>query len=383
MKIPWIEIINIPTSENMKFEQNTDKVNNFHALFALQVNVPTAIEQLEMKRGFNLSAYYDENQQRQRNFIESQRAVDIKSLMELQARRTLTIRCINRVNEGVLISIIGKALGSTEVDAKEQALSYYREIISLFPYDYRLTPATSKKEFHYLVGFDILNNNNEIENVLKIKRYEISILPSQEEEKLTGFWQDGPFSDELIWRALGGLPYDVFLNISLKPTILAEEEKNYLRAIELKTTKLLRQQNNPTYSARYKTWIEPIVERRIAPGARFFYLQVHLVSKEKITDDLIRAVGTAITHTSGGRGYSDKPSPGYDVLNPINSDEASRWRQNIDLVEIIPPTKESQLSRLADLADVKEASAVCRFPIPPAIGFPGIRFLSKDIQSDS
>ena len=262
MTSPWLKTLNTAN--------DSENGASWHGIFALQVNLLPYETMIRNRWGFNAAVYLQENLYRQKRFLETQHAVDIKAKKELPEKRTLTIRCTNMPGKGILIAIIGKVIGKTEEEIVKLARSYCREIISIFPYDYHLSPATSEDEFHHLIGMDLFNDN--ADGVLQIKRYENPIYSLLDNSSVLGVWQSGPYANEQIWRSLGGLPDKFFLNITLRPTVLTEAERQVFLSMKQKTSRLISEQSNPAQSLIYKTWIEPLINRRISPWNKYYYL---------------------------------------------------------------------------------------------------------------
>jgi hypothetical protein len=127
---------------------------------------------------------------------------------------------------------------------------------------------------------------------------------------------------------------------------------------------------NEPYLQHYEEWIDSFISRHISPWNRYFYLQVHLASTTKINEYIFRAIGSAIT-----REKQEQPSPGFQVVNPLDKDNTLEWCKHLDCLEFTQTNNSFLLPRLSEMASLKEAHAVFRLPYPPRPGLPNIKFL--------
>ena len=118
-------------------------------------------------------------------------------------------------------------------------------------------------------------------------------------------------------------------------------------------------------------WNTHYTERRLMPWKKFFYLQIHLASSEKIDENLIRIIGTS--HTLGN---AKQGTPGYQVTRP-SRDEEPTWRKNLTNLDLIFSSSRLGIPRLAEVADLDEVFAALRIPYsPPNNGFPNMNFVA-------
>ena len=377
MTTPWIEIEQYQDEENREGTDFSEYV--WQARFACQVVVLPHEEWVKLKWGFNASALFDETLERQRLFLESQYAIRNEFRTENPEHRTLAFRYVNRPGEGLLLSVLSKIHARTKEEAIENASAFYRELKSTFPYDYTLKPAVSRDEFRQMSGWDILGENGDQSNLFQIKRVEVPAISNQRSPLLQGLWQSGPRAHEQIWRSLAASPNPLLMNVSLRCTLLYEKELQKLSSttheISGVNDKLL---NQKTLSA-IKRWNEAYIERRLTPWRKFFYLRIHLVSPQKMDENLFRIIGTSLT-----LGDDKQPSPGYKVIVPKH-DERLNWCKKLRNLDFIFSSSYLPIPRLAEVADLEEVFSVMRLPYsPPENGLPGVNFAnSRDIKENN
>jgi hypothetical protein len=367
MSAPWIELDQYQDQENLAGPGFSEYV--WQALFACQVGIPPHKEWVKLKWGFNASALFDETLERQRLFLESQYAIRNELGMENPDQRTLAFRYVNRPGEGLLLAALGKIHARTQTDAMENALSFYRELKSTFPYDYTLAPALSRDEFLRISGRDILDDPGEQFDLAQIKRFEVPIHLNRNSPVLQGLWQSGPRAHEQIWRSLAASPYPLLLNASVRCAVLYEKEREKLLGSAEEISKMADDLLNGKTLSALKHWNETYIERRLAPWKKFFYLQIHLASTRKLDGNLFRIVGTSLTLSRD----SQSP-PGYQVVSP-RLHEGQAWRKKLKNLDFVSSGSYLPIPRLAEVADLDEVFAVMRLPYsPPENGFPDMNF---------
>ncbi len=352
MRIPWVEL--------SQFGQG------WQAIFACQVCMQP-FETLQKSRwGFNAAALMSEALDRQKLFLESQ--FHGNPLSEPHAETSLALRCAQLPGEGLLLALVGMVKAARQDEARENALEYCHELTSTFPYDYKIYPATTSQAFEKLTGRALLAKCHSPQSIAQLMRFEKQIRAQNGLAYVIGFWQTSDHSDEQIWRALGNYPRPAMLNISLRPTILEGDERQFLW--DMKTVRVPFENISQAHPAQpFDKWTEPFLERRLNPWKRYYLMQVHLLAPAGVTNSLTRPIGTALT-----RETADLLSPGFLTVYPANDLTAHKWREQVEKIEIIP-IHSTSLSRLSDLADLSEAHSVFRFPYPPEAGLPGVRFI--------
>jgi hypothetical protein len=245
-----------------------------------------------------------------------------------------------------------------------------REINAGFPYDYTVEPAKTEDEFERLTGRQILKKCDRSDSIAQIRRFENPLQTTKGVFRILGLWQTCARSDEQIWRALTQFSQEMILNISISPTTLFEDERRAL--LEMKHSAKLTKDthSNEPYLDNYEAWIGPFVDRFISPWNRYLSLQVHLVSPSGFMDHIVRSIGSAVT-----RETEEMASPGYQVVHPLNNEEAKEWCGLLDCLDRIYTSKSLLLPRLSELVSLEEAHAVFRLPYPPETGIPGAIFL--------
>jgi len=186
-----------------------------------------------------------------------------------------------------------------------------------------------------------------------------------------GLWQAAERSDEQIWRSLNGYPGPALLNILLRPTSVSDEDRQALWDMT-QTTPQLNETPSEGFQP-YDQWDDPLINKRLSPWKRFFYLQIHLACPGNVSNNLIRDIGSSVTRES-----PELVSPGFSVKHPSSDSETRRWMNSIFGLEILPSeTNTTTISRLSDIADLNETQAVFRFPYQIEPELTGICFQGK------
>jgi hypothetical protein len=368
MNAPWIEVAELKDEEGLSGPGAAEYV--WQASFACQVGIPPHQEWVKFKWGFNALALFDEALERQRLFLESQHIVRTDLGTEEPDQRTLAFRYISRPGQGLLFAIIGKIRERTQTAAKEKAQAFFRELNSIFPYDYLLVPAQDKDEYLLFSGAEILDASGSESSFAQIKRIEIPMHLNRNAPALQGLWQSSARAHEQIWRALAASASPLLLNISLRGTVLyAKERERMLKcADEISNISPDESLNQKTLSG-LKQWNKTYIERRLNPWEKFFYLQVHLVGRGRIDENILRVAGATLALSKEGQSL-----PGYLVVSPKFGEEVS-WRRKLRNLDVIFSGSYLPVPRLSEVADLEEVFAVMRIPYsPPENGFPDLRF---------
>ncbi|HJS17734.1 MAG TPA: hypothetical protein VJ785_03235 [Anaerolineales bacterium] len=279
--------------------------------------------------------------------------------MEPADSRTLAFRFINRPGEGLMVAILGKIHARTKENAQESGLSFYNELKSTFPYDYILVPALSRQDFLKLSGKDILDEKDDQADIVQIKRLEIPIITGRDSPFLQGVWRSGPRSHEQIWRLLAASSFPLLLNVSLRCTVLYEGERERLLKSAEEISGIQDQKLNEQTLSLLKQWNKGYTERRLVPWKKFFYLQIHMASTRKLSENPSRIIGTSIALSSNGESH-----PGYQVISPRN-EEKQAWLKKLGHLDLIFSGSYLPVSRLSEIADLEEVFAVMRLPYSP------------------
>lgn len=351
MKQPFIE-----TSRTREGWQST---------FAFRVYHRSPEEWVKMKWGFNNATLLEEALDRQKLFIESQSITEAVFFDNTQPLRTIVLRGINIPGIGLQMSILGKTVSSEQGTALLSAEGYAAEIYSIFPLDFNLEATQTETEYESATGRNLFTENL---HVRSIHRENIFIPPMRGFHYLTGTWNSPPRSNEQIWRALAGVGKPVLFNILLQPTILLQEERELLLAIK---SNVMEANDKPPVFLAYHPWVQKITERRLAPWQKYFLMQVHVLSEYSVHENLLRAIGTAIT-----RDEKDTALPGFQVQQPGSAEEERNWLEDIREMIPVPPQR-----RLDELADIDEVFSVFRLPLRPETGLPGANFVQHPILS--
>lgn len=356
-KAPWIELARSETG--------------WQAMFACQVCVQAFAEVQKLRWGFNAAVLLVEALDRQKLFIESQ--YHGNPLQEIAPEeRAIAFRAIRLPSAGLLLALVGKVSAASQEKAHELGLAYCDELVSTFPYDYKIHPALTKAVFNKLIGKNLLAACQTPPTMAQILRFETALRTKNGLIYVNGCWQTSDRSDEQIWRTLGNYPRPALLNISLRPAILDNDERQLLWDMQ--------QVSSPSDSISqahpappFDKWAEPLINRRINPWKHYFLLQMHLLAPSGVTDSLARPIGSAITRES-----PELFSPGFITHYPANDMRAREWNQNLENLVFAPThLNPSSLSRLTDIADLNEAHSAFRFPYPPEAGLPGVKFIGQ------
>lgn len=341
---PWLEL--------------TQSEHGWQALFACQFYARSFEERQKLRWGFNAAALLGEALDRQKLFLETQHHGN--PLQEIApGERSLALRCIRVPDVGLLLALLGKVSAPSPELARENALEYCHELTSTFPIDYETHPAVSRSIFEKLTGKKLLEACQVPRSMAQLLRFETQTRTKNGLVVVNGFWQATDRSDELIWRILGNYPRPVMFNVSLRPSILDNDERQLLW--DTGQVSLPSESISQAHPAQpFDQWAEPLVNRRLNPWKRFYLLQVHLLSPTGITDSLARPIGAALT-----REHADLLSPGFLTVFPATESALKEWRAHLEKLEIAPTHfNPSSLSRLSDLADLDEAQQRPALPLP-------------------
>ena len=349
----------------------------WQAMFACQIGILPFEKREKLKWGFTPAFLIEEATDRQKLFIESQLPANpVEGHLD---RRTLAFRCISMPNAGLQLSLVAKVLAASEDEAHATALTYCRELVSVFPIDYELRPATTEDEFHAFSGGELLGKCKNEHTIAQLRRFEKPLETTRGTLRFVGLWQANLRSDEQIWRALTGSQKETLLNIAIRPTTLLEGERRAL--LEMQQLASQPQEQRPPlepYLQNYKEWVDPFINRHLSPWNRYFYLQIHLAAPAGIEDYIFRSIGSSLT-----REFSDNSSPGYQVVYPMDSAALNHWKNHLDNLEILQADRTMMLPRLSELATLEETHAVFRLPYPPGDNLPGARFTTLSPGQDT
>lgn len=352
----WIEIL--PESDQSDMPTPGSSAYKWQAMFACQVGVMRHQDWANLKWGFNAGALFDEAIERQKLFLESQHSLDDEMRVEDSRIRAIAFRYMN-TSEGLLIALIGKVSAKTREEAELYANEFCSEILSTFPYDYSLSPAKSRDEFYRMTGSKLLLRNGQID-VVQIKRCES--LPSslmKEFPYFQGLWQSGGRSHEQIWRSVSLAKDQLLVNIMLRPTILYEKEIQVYSNLSSEISKYHPADSEQKVFNAYREWYEGFIKRRLTPWKKFYYLQIHIVASNIISESLIRSIGTVLTQSS-----PTLTQPGYQVMRPSSKKE-KEWGERIFMMYLTSWGGQIPNPRLSDVADLDEVFSAVRFPYSP------------------
>jgi hypothetical protein len=367
MKSPWVQIIQ--SADKGDFAPPGSSNFQWQAQFASQIEVLDHKTWANLRWGFNAEALFTEAMERQKLFLESQHATDDELLFENPNTRTLALRYVNLPNEGLLLTVIGKVCGPSKNEVEKSAHEYHREITAIFPYDYSLMPAATGEEFHRITGQEILGGNNQQLSIAQIKRNEVPIISKEKTHYLQGVWHSKGRAHEQIWRSLAASKYPVLINTTIRPTVVYEKDIEYLLKHDQNQVESDIEPTDKTSEA-HKQWDENFIKRRIPRWKKYFYVQIHLVSQQKIDENLVRSMGTSLTLASDGNS-----SLGYQVVF-ASPEKKAEWSKKIHNLDLIFSGSQLPAPRLSEIADLEEIFSVVRIPYsPPDLGQPIVKYL--------
>lgn len=378
----WIEIK--PVSQMQRRQANPTQVNlpetGYVALFAGKILLKPFEELVAMKWGFSQEALLKEAWDRQKLFVEAHHYADERGFVEPPDGRTLALRIIHDPsNPNLQIILLGKIHALTQEAAYSSAHDYWHEISSLFPYDYALRPIGDQSELSAISRFCISNEGGSLtETCIEITRFEGLLQSDKTFLSVIGVWNSTLAANEKIWRILASSPSQVMLNITLRPTILFDDELNALaQMVELANT-VSHDSSNPL-TRQDAELIQKLYLERSKNMIHAYLAQLHLVSPTTIPNYIPRAIGSALTH------YKQEHSKelGYQMRRPHNKDELSDWLSAIYWLEFYPTPgliKDVRLQRLRYLTNSAEASALFQLPYPPKGGIFGVSFEKRSDQ---
>jgi hypothetical protein len=364
----WIEILQSPDQSDIPIPGLSDY--QWQALFACQVGVPNHQNWANLKWGFNAGALFDEAIERQKLFLESQHSLGIDLRFENPAARTIAFRYINHNSEGLLITVVGKVSAKTRERVEASANEYYQVLKSTFPYDYSLSPATSRDEFLEITGSDLFFESSGQMDIVQIKRRETLMPLNRQLPYLQGLWQSGGRSHEQIWRSVIASQNKVLVSVTLRPTVLYDNELEIYSNLASELANYQTVNNSPKIFNAYKEWCKNYVERRLTPWKKFFYLQFHIASDKDISEDFIGSIGAALTQSSPGQTL-----PGYQGVRPSGR-KKREWGEKVYNMHITSLDSQLLNPRLSEVADLEEVFSAIRIPYsPPESDLLGIKYV--------
>lgn len=367
MATPWIQV---EESRPPDFAAGPGYADfTWQALFACQVLILPYPAWFKLRWGFNAAVLFEEALERQKLFLESQYILRGSFGIEPPEYRTLGFRFVSRPGAPLLVAVVGKIKGRSRQEALESALAFYNEIKHTFPYDYTLAPARSREEYLTVSGSDILDESNPSSTVALVKRMEVPISTDRVLPFQQGFWHSAPRSHEPIWRLMASATCPVLLNVSLRSTILHENERARLFQSAEEIDAVSNPHLNPVTLNTLKKRYREHVERRLTPWMKFYYLQVQLASTHALDENLLRVIGSSLAITGNG------PSLQGCHVESAEPAERSAWQRKIRDLDFLFTGSSLAAPRLSDMADLQEVFAAIRLPYsPPEEGLPDVTF---------
>jgi len=364
MDSPWLEIIQSPDISDIPTPGDSNYP--WQAMFACHVGIMEHQSWIALRWGFNAGVLFEESLDRQRLFLESQHSYDVELGLELPSIRALAFRYIN-TDKGLLTVLVAKVTAKTKEQVEVSANNYFRELKSTFPYDYVLSPATTRDKFLTLVGSELLLDNNGQIDIVQIKRCETPIPANRNLPLMQGLWHSGGRSHEQIWRSLLSSQQGILLNIILRPTVLYDNDIALYANLSAEFEKHQSDIDNGKVFNLYKEWHENFINRRLTPWKKYFYLQFHIVSPGMISENLTRSIGTVLTQNFQMQNPKSQFFQGYQVVRPPMK-RRGEWVEKIYNMHLISWESKLPDPRLSEIADLEEVFAAIRIPYSPPGG---------------
>ena len=363
----------MPNGQTHLGEKGLSK-SRYHAVFAARIVLKSFDELMEIKWGFSHDALLKEARDRQRIFVEAHHYAEDMGLADPPDSRTLALRTIcEPSNPNLQIFLLGKICAPDFEGARTQILNYWHEISSLFPYDYSLKPIQTQAEFASISNYCSTDADKPyLGTCIEITRYEGILQSEKTVLNGIGVWNSTLASNEKIWRVLASSPVEVMLNITLRPTIVYEDELGMLAQVIETSDAIAHDSKNPLTRQDAELINRLYLERARSMG--YAYLaQLHVVSPGRLPEYVPRAIASALTH------YRQEHSRelGYQMRRPQNKNEHLQWLQSIYSLEpCLTPSimKDARLQRFRYIVNTDEASALFQVPFPSKGGIPGVHF---------
>ena len=260
----------------------------WQAMMAWQICLRPYKEWINSRWGFNASVLLEEALDRLKLFIESQYVIDFDFQVECRNQRSVVLRSINYPQKGLSLGLLGKIYAASEQQIYTDALAFGREMESVFPHDFFLHRASTEQEFRQVNGSSILDGTNLDVSIVAIRRGDVFVKEFQTMPRFSGFWQASTRSSEQIWRALAGTDRPSLFSVSLRPTVIYEQERQFLLEARQNVANLDKQQNQTSSLALYQSWAESYLKRRLTPWKKFFNLHVHVAMIGEMDESLDR-----------------------------------------------------------------------------------------------
>lgn len=373
MKKVWIEVLQ--SSDQSDLPTPGASEYGWQALFACQLDVLDHESWKELRWGFNAGVLFDEALERQKLFLESQHSFDTYLGLEYPEIRAIAFRYIT-TSEGMLVVLIGKVSAKTRELAELTANEYYHELKSTFPYDYSLSPATSKDEFDSMTGSDLLGETSEKMDVVQIRRCEMPIPVNRNLPYLQGLWQSSGRAHEQIWRSLNSSQNKIIVNTILRPTVLYDADLEMYANNLAEIANYQPGESNRKIFDAYRDWYDNFTVRRLTPWKKFYYLQVHVISDVNLNEHFLRSVGTTLTQNLQVQNSKVQTLNGYQIIKPPLK-KRREWSLKVHTLNLTSWGSQLAHPRLSEIADLEEVFAVIRIPYsPPGDESHGFKYVS-------
>jgi hypothetical protein len=346
---------------------------SFHAVIAARILLISFEKIMQSKWGFSPEAGLREARDRLKDFIESYHYADHSGIVDPPDKRTLALRIIRDPSKPNLqIVLLGKVCADNMGEARRRALDFWMEVRSQFPTDYALKPMTDRYEFLSISKHESLLNGTKQGTCIELSRFEGLLQTEDVSLNAVGVWNSTPASNERIWRVLASSPEEVALNITLRPTMLYDDELQILAQITETADKAARESPNPL-TRQDAELLHQLYQERLKNLGYAYLAQIHVIAPNGLSGYIPRAIGSALTHHR----QEHSRQLGYQMRTPGNNDESSTWLADIHWLELHPTPgfiQDARMQRLRYLVGTAEASTLFQLPFPPKGGIPGVNF---------
>lgn len=340
----------------------------WRAQFAALVALRPFADLNRRKWGFNFQALLDEALDRQRLFIETQHYAG-DPLREPPEQRTLALRCLwDPAAAALRLVLLVRLNAPTQAAAHQAALDYWQGLQATFPDDYTLLPALTQPAFYRLAGWDLLQRSQAPADFAEIQRLVRWVNTGEQSFCLLGAWRQSPVANEQVWRALAGLDRPALFDITLRPTILFDDEVVVLDDLAA-ATKALAGGPVPVFVRPYADFAAKLYARLLETLRRPYLVQVTLAVPGGVPEYLSRAAGFAYLHSAA----REPAAPGFELGLPAPA-EAPAWQDRLRWLDAPEAVPGEPLTRLRKLVDANEANVFFHLPYWPESGIPGMVF---------
>lgn len=377
---PWIEVGQFGRQNKRQVDDGGIDLpgRDFQGLFAARILLRPYEKLMESKWGFSPKAGLEEASDRLKDFIESYHYADDSGIINPPDGRTLALRIIrDPAKPNLQLILLGKIHKNSAEEAHRKTLDFFQEIRWQFPTDYLLKPITDRGEFLSVSKCAPLSDKTQQQGTcIEISRFEGLLQSEKPPLNAIGVWNSTAVSNERIWRVLANSPTEVILNITLRPTMLYDDELLILAQIAETAGEVARESLNPL-TRQDADLLHQLYLERLKNMGYAYLAQVHVFAPNDLSGYIPRAIGSALTHHK----HEHSRQLGYQMCRAKNADEFSAWMNSIRWLEFYPTPgflQDVRIQRFRYLANTAEASTLFKLPFPPKGGLFGVSFENEN-----